>query len=72
MLAANVQSVRDSDLSYSPFPITQSTATKYGNTVSSIGSSTIAVPEVPHLNQVAGIFTVNLKFLIVEVAHVQI
>ncbi|CAK9146290.1 unnamed protein product [Ilex paraguariensis] len=45
LLAANVQSVRDSDLSYSPFPITQSTATKYGNTVSSIGSSTIAGPE---------------------------
>ncbi|XP_059669194.1 uncharacterized protein LOC132314326 isoform X2 [Cornus florida] len=45
LLAATVQPVRESDLPYSPFPITQSTAAKYGNTVSSISGSTIPMPE---------------------------
>ncbi|MFS7889667.1 putative GBF-interacting protein [Helianthus anomalus] len=42
-LAANGHSVRDSDLSYSPFPINQSMATKYGNSASSISGSTLSV-----------------------------
>nr|XP_043620538.1 uncharacterized protein LOC122592390 [Erigeron canadensis] len=45
LLAANGHPVRESDLSYSPFPISQSMATKYGNSVSSISSSTIAMAE---------------------------
>ncbi|XP_057494238.1 uncharacterized protein LOC130779587 isoform X1 [Actinidia eriantha] len=45
LLAASVQPVRESDLSYSPFPMTQSMPSKYGNTVSSIGGSSISMPE---------------------------
>ncbi|XP_057466004.1 uncharacterized protein LOC130755592 isoform X2 [Actinidia eriantha] len=45
LLSASVQPVRESDLPYSPFPMTQSMPSKYGNTVSSIGGSTLSVPE---------------------------
>ncbi|XP_057463062.1 uncharacterized protein LOC130753128 isoform X1 [Actinidia eriantha] len=45
LLAASVQPVRESDLPYSPFPMTQTMPTKYGNTVSSVSSSTISIPE---------------------------
>ncbi|KAK9064353.1 hypothetical protein SSX86_015735 [Deinandra increscens subsp. villosa] len=44
-LAANGHPVRESDLSYSPFPISQSMATKYGNSASSISGSTISMTE---------------------------
>ncbi|KAK1420315.1 hypothetical protein QVD17_21816 [Tagetes erecta] len=45
LLAANGHPVRESDLSYSQFPISQSMATKYGNSVSSISGSTISMAE---------------------------
>ncbi|CAA3000906.1 Signaling mucin HKR1 [Olea europaea subsp. europaea] len=45
MLAANVHSSRESDLQYSPFSVTQSLPTKSGNSASSIGGSTISMPE---------------------------
>jgi hypothetical protein len=45
LLAASVQPVRDLDLSYSPFPMAQSLNGKYGNTLSSISSSTISMEE---------------------------
>lgn len=44
LLAANV-SVRDSELSYSPFPAAQSVAAKYGNTASSINGSSLSLEE---------------------------
>ncbi|KAJ0844831.1 hypothetical protein HanRHA438_Chr15g0706821 [Helianthus annuus] len=44
-ISSNGHSVRESDLSYSPFPINQSMATKYGNSASSIGGSTLSVTE---------------------------
>ncbi|KAJ9565733.1 hypothetical protein OSB04_001699 [Centaurea solstitialis] len=45
LLAANGHPVRESDLSYSPFPISQSMSTKYGSSVSSISGSTISMAE---------------------------
>ncbi|KAL8192233.1 hypothetical protein R6Q57_027900 [Mikania cordata] len=45
LLAANGHPVRESDLSYSPFPISQSMATKYGSSASSISGSTISMEE---------------------------
>ncbi|CAL5411657.1 unnamed protein product [Camellia sinensis] len=45
LLAVSVQPVRESELPYSPFLMTQSMPTKYGNAVSSISGSTISVPE---------------------------
>lgn len=45
LLASTVLPVRESDLPYSPFPMTQSMPTKYSNTVSSISGSTISMPE---------------------------
>ncbi|KAI3466795.1 hypothetical protein Pfo_023458 [Paulownia fortunei] len=45
LLTANAHPTRDSDLQYSPFPVTQSTSTKYGNSVSSIGVSAISMSE---------------------------
>ncbi|KAK4440123.1 GBF-interacting protein 1 [Sesamum alatum] len=42
---ANVHPNRESDLQYSPFPVTQSTSSKYGNSVSSIGGSAISMSE---------------------------
>ncbi|XP_022892368.1 uncharacterized protein LOC111407235 isoform X2 [Olea europaea var. sylvestris] len=45
LLAANVHSARESDLQYSPFPVTQSLPTKFGNSASSIGGSAISMPE---------------------------
>lgn len=44
LLAASVPSGRESDLPY-PFPVTQSMATKYGNSVSSIGGPSISMAE---------------------------
>lgn len=44
LLAANVP-VRDSEFSYSPFSVAQSVAPKYGNTMSSIGGSSISMEE---------------------------
>ncbi|XP_076904934.1 uncharacterized protein LOC143560537 isoform X2 [Bidens hawaiensis] len=44
-LAANGHSVRESDLSYSPFPLSQSMATKYANSAPSISGSTISMAE---------------------------
>lgn len=46
LLAANVHAGRESDPSYSPFSATQAMPSKYGNSVSSIGGSTISMPEV--------------------------
>uniref|UniRef100_A0A5B6ZG77 GBF-interacting protein 1 N-terminal domain-containing protein n=1 Tax=Davidia involucrata TaxID=16924 RepID=A0A5B6ZG77_DAVIN len=45
LLAATVQPMREDDLPYSPFPMTQAMPTKYGNSVSSISGSTISMPE---------------------------
>nr|GEX32440.1 kinase-related protein [Tanacetum cinerariifolium] len=45
LLAANGHPVRESDLSYSQFPTSQSMATKYGSSVSSISGSTISMAE---------------------------
>ncbi|WOG85027.1 hypothetical protein DCAR_0104213 [Daucus carota subsp. sativus] len=45
LLASNIHPVRESELPYSPFPMSQSMPTKYGNTVSSIGGSSISVAE---------------------------
>ncbi|KAK4361290.1 hypothetical protein RND71_020242 [Anisodus tanguticus] len=45
LLAANVHAGHESDISYSPFSATQAMAAKYGNSVSSIGGSTISMPE---------------------------
>ncbi|XP_051125501.1 uncharacterized protein LOC127247613 isoform X2 [Andrographis paniculata] len=45
LLLANIPPSRESDLQYSPFPGTQSTAAKYGNSVSSIGASVISMSE---------------------------
>ncbi|XP_076931133.1 uncharacterized protein LOC143596172 [Bidens hawaiensis] len=45
LLAANGHPVRESDLAYSPFPISQSMTTKYGNSVPSISGSTISMAE---------------------------
>ncbi|KAK3024023.1 hypothetical protein RJ639_044125 [Escallonia herrerae] len=45
LLAADAHPVRESDPPYSPFPMTQSMPTKYGNTVSSISGSTISMSE---------------------------
>ncbi|KAL0363532.1 UNVERIFIED_CONTAM: GBF-interacting protein 1 [Sesamum calycinum] len=42
---ANVHPSRESDLQYSPFPVTQSTSSKYGNSASSISGSAISMPE---------------------------
>ncbi|KAI3456065.1 hypothetical protein Pfo_012728 [Paulownia fortunei] len=42
---ADVHPSRESDLQYSPFPVTQSLSTKYGNSVSSIGGSAISMSE---------------------------
>ncbi|KAH6790252.1 hypothetical protein C2S51_005258 [Perilla frutescens var. frutescens] len=42
---ANVQPNRESDLQYSPFPVTQSMSAKFGNSVSSIGGSAISMSE---------------------------
>ncbi|XP_049371186.1 uncharacterized protein LOC125836143 isoform X1 [Solanum verrucosum] len=43
--AANVHAGRETDLSYLPFSATQTMAMKYGSSVSSIGGSTISMPE---------------------------
>ncbi|XP_047310339.1 uncharacterized protein LOC124913938 isoform X2 [Impatiens glandulifera] len=45
LLASNARATRESDLSYSPFPMTRSMATKYGNASSSIGGATISIPD---------------------------
>lgn len=45
LLGTMVQPGRDSELPYSPFPVAQPTHTKYGNTVASVGGSTIPIPE---------------------------
>ncbi|XAR59303.1 hypothetical protein NMG60_11015083 [Bertholletia excelsa] len=45
LLAASVQPGRESDIPYSPFPITQSMVTTYVNAVSSISNSTISMSE---------------------------
>ncbi|XP_060194078.1 uncharacterized protein LOC132623353 isoform X1 [Lycium barbarum] len=45
LLAANVHAGHESDLAYSQFSATQAMAAKYGNSVSSIGGSTISLPE---------------------------
>ncbi|XP_076906211.1 uncharacterized protein LOC143562220 isoform X3 [Bidens hawaiensis] len=44
-LAANGHPVRESDLSYSPFPVSQSMATKYANSAPSISGSPISMTE---------------------------
>ncbi|XP_021722726.1 uncharacterized protein LOC110690199 [Chenopodium quinoa] len=46
LLASNVQQpLREADLSYSPFPISQSMASKYSNSVSSISGPTASMAE---------------------------
>ncbi|KAE8722969.1 hypothetical protein F3Y22_tig00013285pilonHSYRG00129 [Hibiscus syriacus] len=45
LLTSTVQSAREPDLPYSPFPVTQSMPMKYINATSSIGGPTITMPE---------------------------
>ncbi|KAK6264520.1 hypothetical protein SCA6_019954 [Theobroma cacao] len=45
LLTSTVQTAREPDLPYSPFPVTQSMPTKYSNTASSISGPTISMPE---------------------------
>ncbi|KAK4421106.1 hypothetical protein Salat_2061100 [Sesamum alatum] len=45
LLTSNVHPTRESDLQYSPFPVTQSMSAKYANTVSSIGVSANSMSE---------------------------
>ncbi|TYG68586.1 hypothetical protein ES288_D05G164900v1 [Gossypium darwinii] len=45
LLTSTVQTAREPDLPYSPFPLTQSMPTKYTNAVSSISGPTISMPE---------------------------
>ncbi|OWM73041.1 hypothetical protein CDL15_Pgr001155 [Punica granatum] len=45
LLASTVQTGRESDLPYLPFPVTQSMPTKFSNPASSISSSIISNPE---------------------------
>uniref|UniRef100_A0A2P2M5S4 GBF-interacting protein 1 N-terminal domain-containing protein n=1 Tax=Rhizophora mucronata TaxID=61149 RepID=A0A2P2M5S4_RHIMU len=45
LLASNVQSGREPDLPYSPFPATQSMPTKYSNSPSSISGPSLSMPE---------------------------
>ncbi|GLU22744.1 hypothetical protein SLE2022_387950 [Rubroshorea leprosula] len=45
LLASTVQSAREPDLQYSPFPVAQSSATKFTNTASSISVPTMSMPE---------------------------
>ncbi|XVF25524.1 hypothetical protein REPUB_Repub13aG0220000 [Reevesia pubescens] len=45
LLTSTVQTAREPDLPYSPFPMTQSMPTKYSNAVSSISGPTISMPE---------------------------
>ncbi|XP_019190184.1 PREDICTED: uncharacterized protein LOC109184614 isoform X4 [Ipomoea nil] len=45
LLAANAHALRESDISYSIFPSTQAMPSKYGNSVSSVGGSSISMPE---------------------------
>lgn len=44
--AANGNPVRESDISYSPFSVSQSMPTRYANSVSSISDPTISIAEV--------------------------
>ncbi|KAF2282814.1 hypothetical protein GH714_043105 [Hevea brasiliensis] len=45
LLASTVQPGREPDLPYSPFPVTQSMPTKYGNTASPISAPSMSMPE---------------------------
>ncbi|XVF40215.1 hypothetical protein PTKIN_Ptkin01aG0093700 [Pterospermum kingtungense] len=45
LLTSTVQTAREPDLPYSPFPVTQSIPTKYNNAASSISGPTISMPE---------------------------
>ncbi|OMO82880.1 UBA-like protein [Corchorus olitorius] len=45
LLPSTVQTAREPDLPYSPFPVTQSMPTKYSNAASSISGPTISMPE---------------------------
>lgn len=45
LLPSNVQPLREAELSYSPFPISQSMASKYSNSVSSISGPTASMAE---------------------------
>ncbi|KAL5839173.1 hypothetical protein ACOSQ4_011781 [Xanthoceras sorbifolium] len=45
LLASTVQTAREPDLQYSPFPVTQSMPTKYSNSASSISGPTMSMPE---------------------------
>ncbi|GMI93530.1 hypothetical protein like AT1G29370 [Hibiscus trionum] len=45
LLTSTVQTAREPDLPYSPFPVTQSMPTKYSTAASSINGPTISMPE---------------------------
>lgn len=45
LLASNVQPLREAELAYSPFPISQTMPTKYGNSVSSISGPAASMVE---------------------------
>lgn len=47
LLASTVQAGRETDLPYSPFPVTQSLPTKYSNAATSISGPSISMSEVP-------------------------
>ncbi|XP_047315285.1 uncharacterized protein LOC124919161 isoform X2 [Impatiens glandulifera] len=46
LLTSNAQATRESDLQYSPFSTTQSMTSKYGNTLPSIGGTTLSMPDM--------------------------
>jgi len=46
LLASTVQTGRETDLPYSPFPVTQSLPTKYSSAASSISGPGISMSEV--------------------------
>ncbi|XP_073149851.1 uncharacterized protein [Henckelia pumila] len=45
LLPANVHPIRESDIQYSPFSLTQPTSSRYGNSISSSGVSEISLSE---------------------------
>jgi len=52
LLASTVQAGRETDLPYSPFPVTQSLPTKYSNAATSISGPSISMSEVPSCHSI--------------------
>ncbi|KAF7852106.1 hypothetical protein BT93_L0502 [Corymbia citriodora subsp. variegata] len=54
LLASTVQTGRESDLPYLPFPVTQSMPTKFSNPTSSMSSSVLSTPEAFRAANISG------------------